>query len=332
MELSIVIPTLNEEKTITVCVEKGLRALKDLNIKGEVLVVDNGSTDDSVKAAENAGARVIHVATKGYGSAYLCGFHAAKGEFIIMGDADNTYNFEEIATFVNKLKEGYDFVMGNRFKGRIEKRSLPFLHRYLGTPVLTWIMNLFFKTGIGDTNCGMRALTRKAFRKMHLQTLGMEFATEMVVKASLRKLKIAEVPCNLYKDKRDRQPKLNTWHDGWRHLRFMLLFTPSWTFLVPGITLVAIGLGGMALLSLRDIFAPGMLSFLPQKHMLSLMLLFLSGFQIVSLGLAAQAISFSKYFDSKNKIMRFLSKHGKLERGILCGAFFIFFSNLSFAY
>jgi glycosyltransferase involved in cell wall biosynthesis len=214
MTLSIIIPALNEEKTVAVCVRKALRAIERLSTEGEVLVMDNGSTDNTVKVAEEAGARVINISEKGYGSALMSGFEAAKGKFLIMADADDSYNFEEIEPFVNKLKEGYDLVMGNRFKGEIQKSAMPFLHYYLGTPVLTWIMNLFFKTRIGNTNCGMRGLTKKAFHRMHLKASGMEFATEMVIKASLVKLKIAEVPCNLYKDKRGHKPHFNTWSDG----------------------------------------------------------------------------------------------------------------------
>lgn len=322
--VSVVIPCLNEEKTIGICVEKALRSIKSLGLEGEVIVADNGSTDNSKKIAESSGARVIEVATKGYGSALIEGFRAAQGEFLIMGDADDSYNFEEIAPFINKLKEGYDFVMGNRYKGKIESGAMPFLHHYLGTPVLTGIMNLFFRTGIGDTNCGMRALTKNAFLKMQLKAVGMEFATEMIIKASLCKLKIAEVPCNLYKDKRERKSHLHTWRDGWRHLRFMLLFASSWTYFLPGLLLVSAGSAGMALLLLRDVYAPQTMLFITQKHMLSFMLLFLFGSQIIGLGLAAKYFSYSEYFDYESKSMKFLRKYFNLERGILLGGLLSF--------
>lgn len=332
MILSIVIPALNEEKTIGICVEKAKRAIKEFNIDGEVVVVDNSSTDNTRELAERAGARVVRVAGRGYGAACMGGFNAARGEFIILGDADDSYNLEEIRPFFDKLKEGFDFVMGNRFKGKIEKGAMPFLHRYIGTPFLTWLMNWFFKTGIGDTNCGMRGLTKKAFSRMRLKASGMEFATEMVIKASLRGLRIAEVPCNLYRDKRDRKSHLKTWSDGWRHLRFMLLFTPTQTFLIPGFTFVVIGLSGLFMISLRDVIAPSAIGFITQRHMISFMLVFLLGTHIVSLGIAAQVFSFSRYFDHASVWMKFLHKHFRLERGIIVGMLSIIFSIASFSY
>ena len=328
MELSIIIPALNEEKTIAICVRKAMTAINKLKIEGEVLVADNGSTDNTVRIAQESGARVVHIAQKGYGSVLMGGFKEAKGTFLIMGDADDSYNFEEIAPFYHKLKEGYSFVMGNRFKGTIEQGANPFLHRYLGTPVLTALMNMFFKTGIGDVNCGMRGLTKQAFYKMRLRATGMEFATEMIVKASLRKLKISEVPCNLYKDKRGRKPHLNVWRDGWRHLRFMLLFTPTWTYIVPGSSLFIIGALGMLTITFRDALGAQYLSFLPQKHIFSFMTLFLLGAQILGLGVAAHAFSFSKYFDYASKSVKFLQRHFRLERGIVAGAI-SFFSGIS---
>ncbi len=319
INVSVVIPCLNEEKTVAICVRKALKSLHKLGQKGEVVVADNGSVDNSIKMAQEAGAKVINVPVKGYGSALIEGILAAKGTYIIMADADDSYNFEELSPFLQKLKQGYDFVIGNRFKGKIEKGAMPFLHRCFGTPFLTLIMNLFFKTGIGDVNCGMRAMTKEAFQRMKLKAVGMEFATEMVIKASLAKLKIAEVPCNLYKDKRKRKPHLNTWQDGWRHLRFMLLFASSWLFFLPGIVLFAIGLGGMSTLILRDILASDAIPFITQKHMLSFMIVFLFGSQIISLGLAFKFFNYSEYFDYGDKAINFLVKHFNLERGIVSG-------------
>lgn len=228
IQLSIVIPALNEEKTIGICVDKALNAFKQMKgVQGEVVIADNGSTDSTAQIAEKRGARVIRVERRGYGHALIGGFQAAKSKYLIMGDADDSHNFEEISVFVEKFRDGYDFIIGNRFKGRIERGAMPFFHRYVGTPVLTATMNLFFRTGIGDVNCGMRGLVKDAFEKMRLKAGGMELATEMVIKASVLKLKIAEVPCNLYKDKRAGKSHLKTWQDGWRHLRLMLLFTPK---------------------------------------------------------------------------------------------------------
>ena len=332
MKVSVVIPALNEEKTIGICVGKALKTIKALGLEGEVLVADNGSTDKTKDIAESLGARVVSISEKGYGNAYIGGFEEAKGEYLIMGDADDSYNFEEVEPYVKKLDEGYDFVMGNRFKGKIEKGAMPFLHRYLGTPVITFVMNLFFKTGIGDSNCGMRGLTKKAFQEMRLKASGMEFAAEMVVKASLVKLKIAEVPCNLYRDKRGRKPHLKTWQDGWRNLRFLMLFSPRWIFMVPGVTLLTLGAVGMISLLLRDVIDPGSWGFISQKHMLSFLLLFLVGSQVVGQGLAAQAFTFSKYFDQASKSMKFLQRHFNLEKGILSGVVLMFLSISVFLY
>lgn len=334
LNLSIVIPALNEEKTIGICIDKALRAAHSLGPKTsyEVVIADNGSTDKTVEIAQSLGARVVPIPHKGYGQALMGGFQAAQGEYLIMGDADDSYNFEEIAPFYAKLKEGNDLVMGNRFRGKIEKGAMPFLHRYLGTPVLTAIMNLFFNTGIGDTNCGMRGLTKKAFQKMRLKAGGMEFATEMVVKASLLKMKISEVPCNLYRDKRDRKPHLRTWQDGWRHLRFQLLFTPTWTFLVPGLSAFVLGMSAMFLLFLRDIFAPEAFQIVTQKHMLSAMLALLTGYQIVQLGVIAKAFTFSKHFDHSSRTMGFIKRYFNLERGIFFGAALMFLSAAVFVY
>lgn len=332
MELSVVIPALNEEKTIVLCVQKALASLEKLQVAGEVVVADNGSVDRTREFALNTGARVISVKRRGYGSACFAGLQEAKGKYLIMADADDSYNFTEMDIFFYKLKEGYDFVIGNRFRGKIEKNAMPLLHRYLGTPVLTTIMNVLFGLRIGDVNCGMRGMTKAAFERMHLKTSGMEFATEMVIKSALSQLKIAEVPCNLYKDKRGRKPHLNTWRDGWRHLRFILLFKPTWTFLGPGMAFSMLGTLGMLFIFIRDIFAPQWGISLTSKHILSALLIFIIGNQIISLGLAAEVFSFTKRFESIRRKMIFFYRNFTLERGIVAGLGLMTLGAAVFAY
>ena len=223
IQLSIIIPALNEERSIGACVCAAMDAIGRFEgMAGEVIVADNGSMDQTGRIAQSMGARVVSVTKPGYGNALVCGLRAARGEYLVMADADGSYDFKETALFIEKFKSGYDVVIGNRFKGKIEKASMPLLHRYLGTPILTWIANLLFKTGVGDINCGMRAITKRAFDMMCLEADGMECATEMVIKAARLKLKVAEVPCSLRKDTRGRRPHLKTWKDGWRNLKLMI--------------------------------------------------------------------------------------------------------------
>lgn len=228
-DVSIIIPCLNEAATLPIVIEKALQSFERLRIKGEVVISDNGSTDGSVKVAEKFGARVVHCSHKGYGNALRCGFENAKGKYLIMGDADDSYNFLHIDRFIDELQNGADMVMGTRLKGTIHKGAMPPLHRYLGTPVLTFLINLFFGTKISDCNCGMRGLTKETFKKLHMSSGGMEFASEMVIKAGMLKLKIREIPIHFYPDKRGRKPHLKTWSDGWRHLKFIMrsLFAKS---------------------------------------------------------------------------------------------------------
>ncbi len=242
LEVSVVMPCLNESQTLSSCIQKAQAALREHGIAGEVVVADNGSTDGSQQIAEQAGARVVHVTEKGYGAALRGGIEAARGKFIIMGDADDSYDFGHAPRFVAKLREGYDLVMGNRFKGGIQPRAMPPLHRYLGNPVLSRIGRIFFKAPCADFHCGMRAFTKAAYRRMDLRTAGMEFASEMIVKSSLLGMRIAEVPTTLVPDGRNRPPHLRTWRDGWRHLRFLLLYSPRWLFLYPGFLFMAIGM------------------------------------------------------------------------------------------
>ena len=234
-------PCLNEAATVADCVKQARDALAKYGINGEVIVADNGSTDGSRELAAAAGARVVPVPLRGYGNALLTGFASARGEYVVMGDADGSYDFMAIETFVTKLREGYDLVMGNRFKGGIAEGAMPFLHRYLGNPVLSFLGRLFFGSEVGDFHSGLRGFRRSSILALDLRTTGMEFASEMIVKASVEGLRIAEVPVTLSPDKRDRPPHLRTWRDGWRHLRFLLLYSPRWLFLYPGALLMIVG-------------------------------------------------------------------------------------------
>ncbi len=242
MELTILMPCLNEARTVSQCVRQARDYLNYAGVEGEVLVADNGSTDGSQQLAEAAGARVIAVPQRGYGAALLGGIASARGRFIIMGDADESYDFSDLDGFLVRLREGASLVMGNRFKGGIEPGAMPFLHRYLGNPVLSALGRLFFRLPIGDFHCGLRGFDAAAMRSLHLQSPGMEFATEMVAKAGFANLEVVEVPTTLRPDNRGRAPHLRTWRDGWRHLRFMLLFSPQWLFLLPGALLFFSGI------------------------------------------------------------------------------------------
>jgi glycosyltransferase involved in cell wall biosynthesis len=242
IELSVVMPCLNESATVGACVQKALGAMKQLGIRGEVIVADNGSTDGSQQIAVEHGARVVPIQLRGYGSALQGGIAAARGQFILMGDADESYDFTQLGGFIGKLREGYDLVMGNRFQGGILPGAMPALHRYLGNPVLTGIGRLFYKSPVGDFHCGLRAFRKDAIERLELRALGMEFASEMVVKATAFGLRITEIPTTLSPDRRDRAPHLRTWRDGWRHLRFLLLYSPRWLFLYPGMALFVLGI------------------------------------------------------------------------------------------
>ena len=242
MELTILMPCLNEALTLPICIKKAKTFLTDNNVDGEILIADNGSTDGSQDLARELGARVVDIPEKGYGAALIGGCNAALGKYVIMGDSDDSYDFLNLMPFVEKLREGYDLVMGNRFKGGIEKGAMPPLHQYLGNPVLSTIGRILYRSDIKDFHCGLRGYNRESILGLNLHTTGMEYASEMVVQATLHKLKICEVPTTLKKDGRDRPPHLRSWSDGWRHLTFLLMHSPNWLFLYPGLILWVIGL------------------------------------------------------------------------------------------
>ena len=241
VEVSVVLPCLNEHETLALCIQKAEAALNAAGLRGEVIVADNGSTDGSIEIAEAAGARVVHVLQKGYGNALKGGIEAAYGTYVLMADSDDSYELSHIPRFVEQLRNGADLVMGNRFLGGIQKGAMPFLHRYLGNPVLTAIGQLFFRSPCGDFHCGLRAFRKDSYDRMGIRSTGMEFASEMVVKASLLKMRVSEVPTTLSPDGRSHPPHLRTWHDGWRHLRFLLMYSPRWLFLYPGIASILAG-------------------------------------------------------------------------------------------
>ncbi|GEP28546.1 glycosyltransferase family 2 protein [Cryobacterium levicorallinum] len=248
IELSIVMPCLNEAETLAVCIDKAMGYLKRSGVVGEVVIADNGSTDGSQLIAEERGARVVAVEAKGYGSALMGGITAAYGTYVIMGDADDSYDFDNLEPFVERLRAGDELVMGNRFRGGIEPGAMPPLHKYLGNPVLSTIGRMLFRSEIRDFHCGLRGFNRESILSLGLVTTGMEFASEVVVKSTLGALRVSEVPTTLKKDGRSRPPHLRSWHDGWRHLRFLLIFSPRWLFLIPGTAAFVLGFVGVMLL------------------------------------------------------------------------------------
>lgn len=314
VEISVVIPCLNEEKTVGHCAQKALMTLKKHKIKGEVIVVDNGSIDSSAKIARSAGAKIVYQPKKGYGNAYLKGFRAARGKYLIIGDADDTYDFKEINHFLKPLRNGYDLVMGSRFKGKIAPGAMPWSHRYIGNPLLSGFLRFLFKTKISDAHCGMRGLTKQAYRKMKLRTTGMEFASEMVIKALKNNLQITEVAVNYYP--RRGESKLRSLHDGWRHLRFMLLYSPTYLFLVPGFFFILLGF-----LAIFFVFAADRITLFNHRADLHTMilgvLLVIAGFQIANIGLFARTYALTSDLESKDPLIQYLWQHFNLEKGLL---------------
>lgn len=309
LELSIVMPCLNEAETLATCISKARDYLERHKIAGEVLIADNGSSDGSQEIATNSGARVVPIPERGYGSALRGGIAAAKGQYIIMGDADDSYDFTNLSPFLEKLRQGYDLVMGNRFQGGIKPGAMPVLHKYLGNPVLTWLGRLFFGSPCGDFHCGLRGFRKQAIEELNLRTTGMEFASEMVVKASLYGLKITEVPTTLSPDGRSRPPHLKTWRDGWRHLRFLLMYSPRWLFLYPGLALMFLGFVAT-------------IWFVPQPRVHTLLYsatALIIGFQIVSFAIFTKAFAISEGLLPEDRKLRRFLRYINLEVGLIIG-------------
>ncbi len=322
LELSIIMPCLNEAETLETCIKKAQRYLHTHNILGEIIIADNGSNDGSQEIAKQAGARVIDILEKGYGSALRGGIIAAKAQYIIMGDADDSYDFTNLTPFVEKLRQGYDLVMGNRFKGGIEPGAMPPLHKYLGNPVLTWIGKLFFSSSCSDFHCGLRGFRKDAISRLNLATTGMEFASEMVVKASLYKLRVTEVPTTLSPDGRSRSPHLRSWRDGWRHLRFLLLYSPRWLFLYPGLLLIVIGL----------ISTFWFISGTRVHTLLYSGTAIIIGFQTVIFAIFTKAFATSQGLIPEDKRLRKLFRYFNLEIGLIIGGVLLLIGFLASLY
>jgi glycosyltransferase involved in cell wall biosynthesis len=318
LEVSVVIPCLNEANSLAICVDKAVGAMRHAGIRGEVVVADNGSTDGSVEIAELHGARAIHVKQRGYGAALQAGIASARGEFIVMGDADDSYDFSEVPKFVEKWREGYEVVLGNRFRGGIRPGAMPWHHKYIGNPGLTALINLFFRAGVGDGYCGMRGFTRAVYERMDLRSTGMEFALEFVIKAAQVRARIAEIPIVLWPDKRGRPPHLRSFQDGWRSLRFMLLYAPNWLFLLPGAFFLALGLGLVFWL------LPGPRNVTPHvtldvQTMIFGVIFTLLGVQILSIGAFAKVFSYAERFDHGTISLKRVLRRVTLESGLLVG-------------
>ena len=322
IEVSIIMPCLNEAETLETCIKKAQWFIAENDIAGEVIIADNGSNDGSQEIARRLNARVVNVPAKGYGSALKGGIAAARGKYIIMGDADDSYDFSSLNPFVRKLRNGYDLVMGNRFKGGIESGAMPFLHRYLGNPVLTGIGKLLFGSPCNDFHCGLRGFRKDAISDLDLQTTGMEFASEMVVKATLHKMQITEVPTTLSPDGRSRPPHLNTWRDGWRHLRFLLMYSPRWLFFYPGIFLILAGF--LATLSLLP--SPKVHSLLYSSTAMTI------GFQIVMFALFTKVFGISEGLLPEDRRLNRLFKYLNLETGLIAGCVLLLIGTVASVY
>lgn len=317
LEVSFVMPCLNEARTLASCVGEAMQCIKDHNLRGEVIVADNGSTDGSQDIARKAGARVVPVTAKGYGNALQGGIAAAEGRFIVMGDADESYNFTEAWPMIERLRAGADMVMGNRFTGRIMPGAMPKKHQYFGNPVLTWIGNIIFGVPVGDFNCGLRAFRKDAYQKWDVRTTGMEFASELVIKAHARGSKMDEVPITLRKDGRGRPPHLRSWRDGWRNLRFMLTLSPRWTLFIPGATLCIIGL------VLGALVAGGPLTVgnvhLDVHTLVAAAIMVIVGYQAMMTGVAMRVFAVTSAMGPPSDFLTRQFKRFTLERGVVLG-------------
>ena len=318
IEVSLIMPCLNEEKTIASCVDRALYAFRQMGISGEVVVADNGSTDSSVEIARSRGARVVNAAIKGYGSALRTGISSARGEFLILGDADGSHDFAEIDRFIVKWKEGHDFIVGNRFQGEIKNGAMAWHHRHLGTPVLTGLLNLLFSAGVSDINCGMRGLTRSLAEQLDFRTTGMEFASESLIKAAMAGARIAEVPITMWPDQRGRPPHLRSFRDGWRHLRFIMLSAPNWLFLLPGGALVGFGFG-VVLWLLPGPALAGRIELNTNTISLAMMLILL-GVHIFSIGLFVKVFCYTEKLSQRQIGLSRWLRHLKLEHGLVFGS------------
>ena len=321
LELTILMPCLNEAETLQTCIEKAKRYLEESGVKGEVLISDNGSTDGSQEIAKRLGARVADAPERGYGAALIAGTKAARGKYVIMGDADDSYDFLHLDPFVEKLREGYDLVMGNRFKGGIEKGAMPPLHRYLGNPVLSFIGRLFYSSKIGDFHCGLRGYDRERMLSLELQTTGMEYASEMVVRSTLAGFKITEVPTTLKKDGRSRPPHLRSFSDGWRHLKFLLMYSPDWLFLYPGIFLLILGALLTIALEFGDLVLPGVFSL--GIHTLLYACAFMAlGVNIIFFGVYTKVYAYETQFIPRTESMEKLARFS-VDKGVFWGVLMI---------
>lgn len=317
-EFSFVLPCLNEELTLEVCVSKCFQSAREHDLDIEVVVADNGSTDNSVSLAESLGCRVVHVEKKGYGSALISGIEYARGRFVVMGDADDSYDFSDIGDFVRELRAGADFVIGNRFKGGVQKGAMPPLHRYLGNPVLSFLGRIFYNTKIGDFHCGLRGFDRQKILGLNLKCSGMEFASEMICKAVMQDLKIVETPIKLYPDGRDRAPHLRSWRDGWRHLRFLLIHSPNWLFIYPRLLLTTFGLIGAGALMTGPIkFGDVVLDVHTLLYFATALLI---GLQMLALGCFTKL--FHQRLYSSGKEIPWLASI-TLERGLILGGILV---------
>lgn len=317
-DFSVVMPCLNEERTLATCIKKIHKSFQPLKLKYEIIVADNGSTDRSIQIAKKEGAKVVHISEKGYGSALQNGIEQARGEYIIMGDADDSYDFSAIIPFIDKIQQNYDLVMGNRFAGKIMPGAMPWQHQLFGNPMLSLLGRIFFHSPVGDFYCGLRAFTKNAWKKMALQTTGMEYAIEMVAKASILNMKITETPITLYKDGRQRKPHLKTWHDGFKTLHFMLLFAPDWLFLGPGLFLISSGtiLFFLTLFKPAEIFGINL-----DVHTLLISATFISiGIQILFLGLFTKIFLHQYNIIPTNHSLAFTLIKKHLNRAtLICG-------------